>query len=91
VTVCIKYQSSVFLSPPLAVTALENPIVLSGTPHSLSFIGLVLMEEFNHSNICWKGNAAGHKKSSSFLGNVINNLLTQMIQQPLRRGNLLYS
>ncbi|GAB0186589.1 hypothetical protein GRJ2_001124200 [Grus japonensis] len=44
------------------------------------------MEDFNHPNICWKGNTAGHKQSRRFLEGIDDNFLFQVIEEPTRRG-----
>ncbi|GAB0183945.1 mitochondrial enolase superfamily member 1 [Grus japonensis] len=50
---------------------------------------LVLMGDFNHPDICWKDNAAEHKRSRKFLECVDDNLLLQVIEEPMRRGAML--
>ncbi|GAB0182153.1 hypothetical protein GRJ2_000680600 [Grus japonensis] len=50
---------------------------------------LVLMGDFNHPNICWRGNTAGHKQSRRFLEYVYDNFLLQVIEEPMRRGAML--
>ncbi|PKU32130.1 dtw domain-containing protein 2 [Limosa lapponica baueri] len=50
---------------------------------------LVLMGDFNHPDICWKDNTAGHKKSRKFLECVNDNFLLQMIEEPMRKGTVL--
>ncbi|KAK4806898.1 hypothetical protein QYF61_012619 [Mycteria americana] len=50
---------------------------------------LVLMGDFKHPDICWRNNTAGHKKSRRFLEGIDNNFLTQVIEEPMRRGALL--
>ncbi|GAB0208110.1 PDZ domain-containing protein 2 [Grus japonensis] len=50
---------------------------------------LVLMGDFNHPDICWKGNAARHTQSRRFLQNINDNFLTQVVEEPTRRGVLL--
>ncbi|GAB0179147.1 hypothetical protein GRJ2_000380000 [Grus japonensis] len=47
---------------------------------------LVLMGDFNHHNICWRDNTAGHKQSRRFLESVDDNFLLQVIEEPTRRG-----
>ncbi|GAB0203750.1 hypothetical protein GRJ2_002840600 [Grus japonensis] len=51
---------------------------------------LVLMGDFNHPDICWRGNAAEHKQSRRFLECIDGNfVLLQMIEEPTRRGAML--
>jgi len=50
---------------------------------------LVLMEDFNHPNTCWRENTAGHKQSRKFLECVKDNYLLQVIEKPMRRGGML--
>ena len=50
---------------------------------------LVLMGDFNHPNICWRDNTAGHKQSRRFLECVDGNFLLQVIEEPARRGAML--
>jgi len=50
---------------------------------------LVLMGDFNHLNICWRDNTAGHKQSRRFLECVEDNFLLQVIEEPRRRGAML--
>ncbi|GAB0208385.1 mitochondrial enolase superfamily member 1 [Grus japonensis] len=47
------------------------------------------MGDFDHPNICWKGNTAGHKQSRKFLECVGDNFLLQVIEEPMRRGAML--
>ncbi|GAB0204363.1 hypothetical protein GRJ2_002901900 [Grus japonensis] len=50
---------------------------------------LVLMGDFNHPSICWRGNTAGHKQSRRFLECIDDNFLLQVIEEPTRRGAVL--
>ncbi|GAB0208404.1 hypothetical protein GRJ2_003306100 [Grus japonensis] len=50
---------------------------------------LVLMGDLNHPDICWKGNAAKHAQSRRFLQSIDDNFLTQVVEEPMRRGVLL--
>ncbi|GAB0209305.1 hypothetical protein GRJ2_003396200 [Grus japonensis] len=50
---------------------------------------LVLMGDFNHPDICWRDNAAGHKQSRKFLECVNDNFLLQVIEEPMRKGAML--
>ncbi|GAB0203631.1 hypothetical protein GRJ2_002828700 [Grus japonensis] len=50
---------------------------------------LVLMGDFNHPDICWRDNIAGHKQSRKFLEYVDDNFLFQVIEEPMRRGAML--
>ncbi|GAB0205450.1 hypothetical protein GRJ2_003010600 [Grus japonensis] len=47
------------------------------------------MGDFNHPDICWRGNTAGHKQSRRFLECVDDNFLLQVIEEPTRRGAML--
>ena len=47
---------------------------------------LVLMGDFNHSDICWSDNTAQHKQPRRFLKSADDNFLTQVIEKPMRRG-----
>ncbi|GAB0182058.1 hypothetical protein GRJ2_000671100 [Grus japonensis] len=50
---------------------------------------LVLMGDFNHPDICWKGNTARHAQSRRFLQSIDDNFLTQVVEEPTRRDMLL--
>lgn len=50
---------------------------------------LVLMGDFNHPGICWISNMARHAWSRRFLQYVKDNFLTQVVEKPTRRGELL--
>ncbi|GAB0205201.1 hypothetical protein GRJ2_002985700 [Grus japonensis] len=50
---------------------------------------LVLMGDFSHPDICWKGNTARHTQSRRFLQSTDDNFLTQVVEKPTRRGVLL--
>ncbi|GAB0209553.1 hypothetical protein GRJ2_003421000 [Grus japonensis] len=47
---------------------------------------LVLMGDFNHPNIYWRGNTAGHKQSRRFLESTDDNFFLQETEQSTRRG-----
>jgi len=44
------------------------------------------MGNFNHPDIYWRDNTAGHKKSMRFLECISDNIVTQVIEEPVRRG-----
>ncbi|PKU37033.1 dtw domain-containing protein 2 [Limosa lapponica baueri] len=67
-----------------AIEALYRQIGVALCSHTL-----VLMGNFNHPDICWKDNTAGHKKSRKFLECVDDNFLLQMVEEPMRRGAML--
>ncbi|KAF1487044.1 hypothetical protein FQV17_0000336, partial [Megadyptes antipodes antipodes] len=48
---------------------------------------LVLMGDFNHPDVCWRDNTAGHKQSGRFLECVDDNFL--IVLEPMRRGAML--
>ncbi|TRZ07523.1 hypothetical protein HGM15179_019577, partial [Zosterops borbonicus] len=50
---------------------------------------LVLMEDFNHLDVCWRENMAGHKQFRKFLKCVDDNFLLQVIKEPTRRSAVL--
>ncbi|GAB0204934.1 mitochondrial enolase superfamily member 1 [Grus japonensis] len=50
---------------------------------------MVLMGDFNHPNISWRDNTAGHKQSRKFLECVNDNFLLQVTEEPTRRGAML--
>ncbi|GAB0182918.1 hypothetical protein GRJ2_000757100 [Grus japonensis] len=50
---------------------------------------LVLMGDFNHPNICWRDNTAGHKQSRRFLECIDDNFLLQVTEEPTRRCAML--
>ncbi|GAB0186773.1 hypothetical protein GRJ2_001142600 [Grus japonensis] len=50
---------------------------------------LVLMGDFNHCNICWRDNTAGHKQSRRFLECIDDNFLLDVTEKPTRRGAML--
>ncbi|GAB0203482.1 hypothetical protein GRJ2_002813800 [Grus japonensis] len=47
------------------------------------------MGDFNHPDICWRGNTAECKQSRKFLECVDDNFLLQVIEEPTRRGAML--
>ncbi|GAB0206807.1 hypothetical protein GRJ2_003146300 [Grus japonensis] len=47
------------------------------------------MGDFNHPNIRWRDNTAGHKQSRRFLECIDDNFLLQVIEEPMRRGAML--
>ncbi|GAB0182885.1 hypothetical protein GRJ2_000753800 [Grus japonensis] len=47
------------------------------------------MEDFNHPNICWRDNTAGHKQSRRLLECIDDNFFLQVIEEPMRRGAML--
>ena len=49
---------------------------------------IVLIGDFNHSDICWRDNTAGHKKSKKFL-ECVDNFLFQMVEEPTRKDAVL--
>ncbi|KAM6381950.1 uncharacterized protein FN964_003655 [Alca torda] len=50
---------------------------------------LVLMGDFNHPDICWEDHTARHGQSRRLLQCIDDNFLTQVVQEPTRRGALL--
>ena len=50
---------------------------------------LVLLGNFNHSNISWKGSRAGHRQSRRSLECIDGNCLTQVIKKLMRGDALL--
>ncbi|GAB0179939.1 hypothetical protein GRJ2_000459200 [Grus japonensis] len=50
---------------------------------------LVLMGDFNHPDICWRDNTAGHNQSRKFLECVDDDFLLQVIEEPMKRGAML--
>ncbi|PKU48939.1 glycerol kinase [Limosa lapponica baueri] len=50
---------------------------------------LVLMGDFNHPDICWEGYTAKHIQSRRFLQYIDVNFLTQVVEEPTRKGVLL--
>jgi len=48
------------------------------------------LQDFNHPDLCWKDNVAGHKQSRRFLECVGDNFLLQAIEEPTRRGAMLH-
>ncbi|KAK4824035.1 hypothetical protein QYF61_009626 [Mycteria americana] len=50
---------------------------------------VVLMGDFNHPDICWRDNTAGHKQAVRFLKCVDDNFLLQVIEEPTRRHAIL--
>ncbi|GAB0179532.1 hypothetical protein GRJ2_000418500 [Grus japonensis] len=47
------------------------------------------MGNFNHPDVCWRDNAAGHKQSRKFLECIDDNFLLQVTEEPRRRGAML--
>ncbi|KAK4815580.1 hypothetical protein QYF61_004097 [Mycteria americana] len=52
-------------------------------------LALVLVGDFNLTDICWKYNTAERKQSRRFLECVAENFLTQLVSKPMREGALL--
>jgi len=50
---------------------------------------VVLMGDFNHPDICWWDNTAGHKQSKRFLDCLDDNFVLQVIEKPTRRDAML--
>ncbi|KAK4832987.1 hypothetical protein QYF61_027011 [Mycteria americana] len=50
---------------------------------------LVLMGDFNHPDICWRDNTAGHKQSRRFLECIDDSFLLQVIEEPMSGGAML--
>ncbi|PKU46235.1 hypothetical protein llap_3459 [Limosa lapponica baueri] len=50
---------------------------------------LVLVGDFNHPDICWRGYTAKHLQSRRFLQCINDNFFTQLVEEPTRRGALL--
>ena len=49
----------------------------------------VLMGDFNHPDICWRDNTAGHRQSRKFLECIEDNFLLHVIEEPKTRGAML--
>lgn len=47
---------------------------------------LVLAGFFNHPDICWKSNAARHASSRRLLQCLEDDLLTEVVEELIRRG-----
>jgi len=49
---------------------------------------MVLVEDFNHPDICWRDNTAGHQTSKRFLECLDDNFLFQVVHRspPMRTG-----
>lgn len=51
-------------------------------PEEMSHMqALLLMGNFTHPGICWRDNAAGHRKSGRFLKRTDDYFLTQVIKK----------
>ncbi|GAB0204618.1 mitochondrial enolase superfamily member 1 [Grus japonensis] len=50
---------------------------------------LVVVEDFNHPDICWNDNTARHAQSRRFLQSTDDNFLTQVVEEPTGTGVLL--
>ena len=50
---------------------------------------LVLMGNFTHCDICWRDSTAGHKQARRFLECIVDNFITQVIEEPKRACALL--
>ena len=50
---------------------------------------LVLMEDFNHPDVCWEDHTAEHSWSRRSLQSTDDNFLTQVVEDSMRRGVLL--
>lgn len=50
---------------------------------------LVVMENFNHLDICWRNHTVRHKQPSRFLEGTDNNFLGLVVKKPARKGVLL--
>ena len=51
--------------------------------------GLVIMGHFNYPDICWRNNTVRHTQSRKLLQSIDDNFLTQVVEEPKRRGVLL--
>lgn len=47
------------------------------------------MRDFNHPDTCWRDSMAMHRQPRRFLECVNHNFLTQVIEEPTRRGAML--
>ncbi|GAB0181076.1 hypothetical protein GRJ2_000572900 [Grus japonensis] len=47
------------------------------------------MGDFNHPDICWRGNTVGHKQSRKFLECIDDNFRLQVTEEAMRRGAIL--
>lgn len=47
------------------------------------------MGDFSHTDLCWKNNTSRRTQSSRFLQCVDDNLLMQVVEEPMRRAVLL--
>jgi len=50
---------------------------------------LILMGDCNHADNCWRDHTARHTQSKRFLQSIDDNFLTQVVEEPTRRGVLL--
>lgn len=50
---------------------------------------LIIMGDFDHSDLCQKSNTMRHKQTQWFLQCMDYNFLTQVVEDPMRRGVLL--
>jgi len=55
-------------------------------PEVSQSLALVLVGNFNLSNVCWKYNTAERKESRKFLECVEDNFLRQLVSEPIRGG-----
>lgn len=51
---------------------------------------LVLIEDFNHLDICWKNHTVSHKQPKRFLESTDNNFQALVVKEPTRKGVLLH-
>ncbi|GAB0199978.1 hypothetical protein GRJ2_002463200 [Grus japonensis] len=56
---------------------------------SLTFTSPGPYGDFNHPDICWRDNTAGHKQSRRFVECIDYKVLLQVIEEPMRRGAML--
>ncbi|PKU44220.1 glycerol kinase [Limosa lapponica baueri] len=56
----------------------------------LSYLeALVLRGDFKHPDMCWRDSTTGHKQSRRFLNPIGDDFLHQVIEEPMRRNDLL--
>ena len=56
---------------------------------ALQLQALVVVDDFNYPNVCWKGCSASQPQSKWFLQCIDDNFLVQMVAEPNRRRALL--
>lgn len=77
----LNVHHSVVYRPPDKEEAVDKALLLQ--PQEVSRLqALVLMEDFNHPDICWQDNMVSCKRSRRLLESINDNFLVQVLDRP---------